>query len=218
MTDGITLQVNVAAVDAAYAKCNLAHLAAAHRAAVREVLVTIDACKPQKTKQTDPAVRCPEPQFSQTIEALRAMAEELQRDGLIDRVMLLQAGDPWLQTVSKKYSGPWLPETHDYGGRPITGYWAGIEAASTRYVAHYDGDMFVHQDPGFDWTTHAVEMLAKEPLAVSAAPRPTAPYDSHIHYGDYATIKEVMPLWPVNGGWKQYFFSTRAFLVDRKKL
>ena len=53
----LTLQINVAAVDVPYAKYNVPHLARAHRAAAREIILTIDRCKPQKTKQTNPAVR-----------------------------------------------------------------------------------------------------------------------------------------------------------------
>ena len=48
----LTLQINVAAVDVPYAKYNVPHLARAHRAAAREIILTIDRCKPQKTKQT----------------------------------------------------------------------------------------------------------------------------------------------------------------------
>src|SRR5216117_68878 len=137
MEDGITLQVNVAAVDVPYAAHIVPALARSHRAACREILLTIDGTKPQKTKQTDPATRCPEPQFSRDVEALKALGESLVRDGIIDRVV----------TVTRKYSGRWITESHDHGGRPITGYWAGVEAAKTRYVIHYDGDMFLHQDP-----------------------------------------------------------------------
>jgi hypothetical protein len=120
--------------------------------------------------------------------------------------------------VTRKYSGRWVPETHDYGGRPITGYWAGIEAAKTRFVIHYDGDMFLHQEPGFDWAVHALQFMDTQERAISASPRLTPPYASRIEVGDYGSAREAMPLFPVPGGWKQYFFSTRAFVVDRRKL
>jgi hypothetical protein len=216
--DGLTLQINLAAVDRPYAKHIVPALARSHRAAAREIIVTIDYTRPQKTKQTDPAVRCREPEFSEHLEELRALAESLRREGLIDRVLCLRGDDPWLKTVTRKYSGRWIPETHDYGGRPITGYWAGIEAARTRYVIHYDGDMFLYQAPGFDWAAWAIRFLERQELALSASPRLTAPYASRIPYGDYATTHEGMPLFPVEGGWKQYYFSTRVFLIDRRKL
>jgi hypothetical protein len=216
--DGLTLQINLAAADHAYAKYIVSALARSHRAAARDIIVTIDCTKPQKTKQTDPAVRCREPEFTAQLEELRALAESLQRDGVVDRVICLRSGDPWLKMVTRKYSGRWIPETHDYGGRPITGYWAGIEAARTRYVVHYDGDMFLYQAPGFDWALHAIPFLARQEHALSASPRLTPPYASRIPYGDSATTHEGMPLFPVEGGWKQYYFSTRVFLIDRQKL
>jgi hypothetical protein len=217
-SDGLTLQINLAAADRTYAHHVVPALARSHRAAVRDIIVTIDYTKPQKTKQTDPAVRCREPEFSEHLEELRALAESLKRDGVIDRVLCLRSDDPWLKQVTRKYSGPWIPETHDYGGRPITGYWAGIEAARTRYVIHYDGDMFLYQAPGFDWALHAIPFLAKQERALSASPRLTPPYASRIPWGDYATTHEGMPLFPVEGGWKQHYFSTRVFLIDRQKL
>ena len=218
MTDGLTLQINVAAVDLGYAAHIVPALARSHRAAVDEIILTVDFCKPQKTRLTDPAVRCKEPEFTQAVETLQALGEQLVRDRVIDRVLCLKPGDPWLADVTRKYSGSWIPETHDYGGRPITGYWAGIEAAKTRYVIHYDGDMFLYQDPGFDWAAHAIPLLARQDLAVSASPRLTPPYTSKINYGDCASIHEGVPFLPVEGGWKQYFFSTRVFVIDRQKL
>ena len=214
----LTLQINVAAVDVPYAKYNVPHLARAHRAAAREIILTIDRCKPQKTKQTDPAVRCKEPEFSRQLDELEALGGSLVADRLVDRILVLRSDDPWLADVTRKYSGQWLPETHDYGGRPITGYWAGIEAAKTRYVIHYDGDMFLHQEPGFDWAVHAIPLMNRQEKAITATPRLTAPYASRIPYGDYGSAHEVMAMLPVEGGWKQHFFSTRAFVVDREKL
>ncbi|MGZ5689636.1 MAG: hypothetical protein ACXWIQ_18080 [Caldimonas sp.] len=218
MTDGLTLQINLAASDRSYAKDVVPALAASHRAAASEIIVTIDFTKPQKTKLTDPAVRCREPEFTEQLEGLRALAESWQHDRLIDRIVCLRQDDPWLKEVTRKYSGRWLPETHDFGGRPITGYWAGIEAARTRFVVHYDGDMFLYQAPGFDWAAHAIPLLAKQDLALSASPRLTPPFASRTGYGDYASAHEGVWMYPVEGGWKQYFFSTRAFLVDREKL
>jgi hypothetical protein len=216
-SDGLTLQINLAAIDLQYAPHIVPALARSHRAACREIILTIDGCKPQRTRQTDPAVRCPEPQFSRDVQALLALGEALRRDGVVDRLVHLEPGDPWLGEVTRKYSGRWIPETHDYGGRPITGYWAGVEAANTRYVIHYDGDMFLHQETGFDWAAYAIPLLEKQPDAVSASPRLTAPYASKIPYGDAPSSHEGVPVAPVEGGWKQFFFSTRVFLLDRQK-
>ena len=206
MTDGITLYVNLAVSDRGYAHDIVPALARSHRAAVSEIIVTIDFTKPQKTKLTDPAVRCKEPEFTEQAEALRALAKSWQRDGVIDRVLCLRSDDPWLKEVTRKYSGRWLPETHDYGGRPITGYWAGLEAARTRYVVHYDGDMFLYQAPGFDWAAHAIRFMATQELALSACPRLAPPFAAHTGYGDYGSTDEGMWMYPVEGGWKQVLF------------
>src|ERR1051326_801473 len=104
---GLTLQINVAAGDAPYAKYNVPHLARAHRAAATEIILTIDRCKPQKTKQTDPAVRCKEPEFSRQLDELEALGASLVSQRLVDRVFVLRPEDPWLKDVTRKYSGPW---------------------------------------------------------------------------------------------------------------
>jgi len=217
-TPGLTLQINLAAVDAPYAKYNVPHLVRAHRDSALEVILTIDRCKPQKTKQVDPAVRCKEPEFSRALDDLETLGASLVSKGLVDRVQVLRSDDPWLADVTRKYSGRWIPETHDYGGRPITGYWAGLEAAKTRYVVHYDGDMFLYRAPGFDWAAYAIPFMERQEKAISATPRMTPPYASKIPYGDYGSAHEVMAMLPVEGGWRQDFFSTRAFVMDREKL
>src|SRR5207247_9640720 len=129
-----------------------------HRAAARDIIVTVDCCKPQKTKLADPAVRCKEPEFTEQVEELRALGESLKGQGLIDRVLCLRADDPWLKTVTRKYSGAWLPETHDYGGRPTTGSWGGIGAAPTRPGVPYHGDMFLPPEPRFAWAAPYVSI------------------------------------------------------------
>ena len=60
--------------------------------------------------------------------------------------------------------------------------------------------------------------MDRQEKAITATPRLTAPYASRIPYGDYGSAHEVMAMLPVEGGWKQHFFSTRAFVVDRDKL
>jgi len=214
----ITLQINLAAIDAPYAKFNVPHLARAHRRAVQEIVLTIDRCKPQKTKQTNPEERCQEPGFSARLDELEALGASLQAQGLVDRVLVLRSEDPWLAEVTRKYSGAWIPETHDYGGRPITGYWAGIEAARTRYVIHYDADMFLYQAPGFDWAQYAIPLMDRQEHALSATPRFTPPYAAKLGWGDYGSAHEGVAMLPVEGGWRQCFFSTRAFVIDREKL
>ena len=58
MIDGLTLQINLAVSDHSYAHHIVPALARSHRAATREIVVTIDFTKPQKTKLTDPASAC----------------------------------------------------------------------------------------------------------------------------------------------------------------
>src|SRR5258705_13321924 len=142
MIDGLTLQVNLAVSDHSYAQHIVPALARSHRAAAREIVVTIDFTRPQKTRLTDPAVRCKEPEFTRQLEELKALAESWQRDGLIDRVHCLRQDDPWLKDVARKYSGAWIPETHDYGGRPITGYRGGSQTGAPPFFRPFTGGTF----------------------------------------------------------------------------
>ncbi len=214
----VTLQINLSPSDIAYAHLTVPNLVTAHRANVDETLAIVDCCRPQKTKIIDPDIRFPEPQFSQKVQKIVRIAEELKAKGYLDRIVYLHPGNSLQPVIARKYLGNWVNETHDYGACALMSYLAAFEATTTSYLIHYDADMLLYQAPNYDWSVEAKYLIDKYPQAVAASPRISPPFHQENHLPDAPSVHEGRPLIPVKGGWCNDWFSTRCFLVDKEKL
>jgi len=213
-----TLQINLSPGDIAYAQMTVPALVEAHRANVDEKLAIVDCCRPQRTKIVDPDRRFPEPEFSQRVEQICAIAEELKAKGYLNRIVYLRPGEPLLSLLSRKYLGNWVHETHDYGGCALISYLAALEVPKTRYILHYDADMLLYQISGYDWSVEAKYLMDREYQAVAASPRISPPFSKEKNISDAPSLHEGRPLSTVEGGWRNDWFSTRCYLIDGEKL
>jgi hypothetical protein len=214
----VTLQINLSPGDITYAHLTVPSLVTAHRANVDETLAIVDCCRPQKTKIVDPDRRFPEAEFSRRVEKISLIAEELKATGYLDRIVYLYPSNSLQPILSRKYLGNWVNETHDYGGCALMSYLAGFEAVTTRYLIHYDADMLLYQVPNYDWSVEAKYLIDKHPQAVAASPRISPPFSKEKNLPDAPSTYEGRPLVTVEGGWRNDWFSTRCFLIDREKL
>lgn len=214
----VTLQINLSPGDIAYAQITVPSLVEAHRASVDEKLAIVDCCRPQRTKIVDPERRFPEPKFSQRVEKICAIAEELKDKGYLDRIVYLHPDDPLLPALSRKYLRNWVHETHDYGGCALMAYLAAFELTATRYILHYDADMLLYQASGYDWSDEAKYLMDKELNAVAATPRISPLFSKEKDIPDAPSLHEERSLIPVEGGWRNDWFSNRCYLIDRDKL
>lgn len=214
----VTLQINLSPGDINYAAITVPALAKAHRSNVDEILAIVDCCRPQKTKIIDPESRFPEPAFSQRVEKICAITEELKENGYLDRIVYLYPGNSLQPILSRKYLGGWVNTTHDYGGCALMSYLAAFEETTTRYLIHYDADMLLYQASNYDWSIEAKELIDKQPKAVAATPRISPPFDLEQQLSDAPSLHEAISLTPVEGGWRNDWFSTRCFFMDKHKL
>jgi len=212
-----TLQLNLSPGDIKYAHITVPALVNSHRYSVREVLAVVDCCRPQKTKLVDPDKRFPELVFAQKVEKISAIVEDLKNKGYIDRVVYLTPGHPLQRTISEKYLNGYVNETHDYGGCALMSYLAAFELTTTQYIIHYDADMLIYSEPGYDWAIEAKTLIDNEPKAVAATPRISPPLPENVSV-DAPSLHEERPLSSVEGGWRNDWFSTRCFLMDINKL
>jgi len=211
----VTLQINLSPGDLTYAKLTVPALLRAHPRAAERLLI-VDVCKPQRTGIVDPETRFPEPAFSERAAAIVAFAEELRRCGAVDRVVVLRPGDPLFATLSRRYLRPWVRETHDYGGCALMAYLAAFELPRTRWLLHYDADMLLYQEPGFDWAVAACTAMEGVASAIAASPRPSPPPVAGAP--DAPTKNERLRLHEAPGGWLNAWFSTRCYLFDLEKM
>jgi hypothetical protein len=217
VSSDITLQINLSAGDVAYARQTVPALVHAHPG-VAARLAVVDCCRPQRTRIYDPNTRVPAAPFAEKVGAIRQLAADLLRAGLLDRVEYLMPGDPRFAALARRYVRPWMTETHDYGGCAFMGYWAALEFPATRFVLHYDADMCLYQELGFDWAAEARRLWDTYPQAVAATPRISPPGFAPTPADDAPSAHEGRPLERVSDGWLNDWFSTRCFLCDRERL
>lgn len=210
----ITLQVNLSAGDAAYAHLTVPPLLAAHPD-VYERLLIVDACKPQRTRIVDPALRYPEPAFSERIARVSALARNWLAAGLVDRIEWLNPGDIFFSQLRRRYLRSWVSGTHDYGGCAMMAYLAAFELCGTRYLLHYDADMLLYQQSDYDWAAVARAEAQSSPAIAAVIPRPSPP---DCLEPDAPSRHEALPLLPHRAGWLNTWFSTRCFFFDLQRL
>lgn len=213
MNPGRTLQINLSAGDAAYAAVTLPRLLRAHPGCAERLLV-VDACRPPRTRIYEPDQRVPLGPWRERLARVRAVAAQLLAEGQADRIETLEAGDPRFALWAARYQRPWMRASHDYGGCAAMAYWAGFDLPRTRYVIHYDADMWLHQAPGFDWSLAALAVWGEHPAAVAAAPRTSPPGFTL----DAPTLHEGRRASRTPAGWLNDWFSTRCLLLDRERL
>ena len=219
----ITLQINVCAGDLAYADATVGQLVATHRSDVREVLIVADACRPQSTPLVHRASRFPAEPFAPRVAALRSMCARWLAAGIVDRVEWIEPGAPATPVLNRRYLGHSTPWTHDHLGHALVAYFAGWESPRTRYVAHFDADILLHQSPGYSWLRAGVEALEGDAGALAASPRLAPPADGRGSPLVDTRIpgngwQAAWPLAPCASGWSSPWFSTRAHLLDRARL
>ena len=213
----VTLQINLSAGDAAYARLTVPALLRSQEHVLRRMAV-VDCCRPQRTGIFDPERRSTLDEFSRRLSEVRNLAEQLKRSGLLDEIAYIEPGDPRIPGFASRYGRRWMTETHDYGGCAFMAYWAALDLPQTRFVLHYDADMLVHQDPGFSWVDEALAHWAAHPRAIAAVPRMSPPGFASSPEDDAPTLHEGRPKEAVSGGWLNDWFSTRCFLLDRARL
>ena len=220
-TPDVSLQINLCAGDLAYGEQVVRALSNTHRPDVREVFVVADACRPQSTPALHAPSRFPAAEFSVRIEQLRALCAALQAAGLVDRVVWLMPEPAGLRSLNTRYCGIATPRSHDHLGHAFSAYFLGWHSAHTRFVAHFDADILLWQQPGFSWIRTALQALAGEDDLIAASPRiaPPPPDGSLVHVG--APGSGWLPTWPlapIPAGWRSPWFSTRCHLIDRERL
>jgi hypothetical protein len=212
----VTLQINLSAGDATYAALTVPALVAAHDSSIRRLAV-VDCCRRKPTRIQKFDIRSGT-EFEERLSAIRTLAEGFKKDGLFDAVAYLEPGDKRFSDFAGKYTRRWITETHDYCGCAHMAYWAALDLPRTRFVAHYDADMLLHQDPGFSWIDNALTFWPQNMRAVAAVPRMSPPGFSSVPSEDAPTRHEGRPKEQTPGGWLNDWFSTRCFLFDRDRL
>jgi hypothetical protein len=218
----ITLQINLCAGDAEYAHKTVPPLVEAFRGKVDEVLVVLDRCLPQASPVFRPSERFDAAQFAERLEWVRALCDGWLSAGLIDRLECLTPSSAVIRELNQKYTGEDTPWTHDHWGHAFTAYFAAWELPRTRYVLHFDADIFLYDATGGAWLRDAIRFLQDRPEVVALTPRiapPPADRSKMVDIG--AKDSGWLPTWELEkaaGGWRSNWLSTRFHFLDRERL
>jgi len=205
---GTTLQINICADDYGFAGATCRALVETHRAAVDEVLLVVDCCAGSNADDHWPDKAL----------LIREIANNLHADGVCDRVLFLERDGELHAHLWTEYFGSAMQCSFGYNSRIVSSYLAGLEFATNRYVVHFDGDMLLYQEPGFDWIGEARTLIDQHPGAVSATPLTHPPIPGRTECHEALTIWKHTPLLSLEMGWRSDWLSTRCFLLDRHKL
>jgi len=211
----ITLQINLCIGDIAYARATIPPLVEAHRKNVYEKLAIVDCCRPGKTAVASLDKQLAASEFSLRVSQICSIAEELKSQGYFDRIVYFYPNDPLFSVISRKYLRNFITQTHDWKGVALMAYLAAFEICHTPFILHYDADMFLYQEAGYDWLVEAKNIMDLDPKAVAATPRIYPPLNSGT---DPASLYLGKPMKSVKDAWCNDFFSARCFLMDLSKL
>jgi hypothetical protein len=213
-SDQVTLQINISPGDINYARLTVSALVNQHLE-IKKRLLVVDCCRPQKTHILDPDTRFPAEKFERDTEEIIRIANQLLEENIVSDVYFLKPDDPIIDHLSKKYLRGLYKTTHGAGGMVNMGYWVGFDLPDTRYVLHYDGDIMLYQKPGYKWVDEAIAYMEQEPDVFVAIPR-LCPMPKDPVY-DIPSFHEMRAAISTAHYWKNDWFSTRHFLLDKQK-
>ena len=101
----------------------------------------------------------------------------------------------------------------DYRGVPLFGWIAGLESSPCRFHVHFDSDIFIYQESGFDWIDEGISVLRRQEDTLCVAPHPGPPPARNGQLLDQSSGYTTDPL----GNFVFNTFSSRRFLVERER-
>jgi hypothetical protein len=147
-----------------------------------------------------------------TTEQFQAIGRRLLDDGVIDRIALPDYSPAARKRIYEKHLGADHWESHDFRGTQVLGTMQQIEEARGDYFLHFDSDILLHQDRGFDWISVAIKLLNEVPEVMVALPRPGPPRADRLLHQPFAPYTH-----DPRGFYAFKFISSRRFLIDRRK-
>ena len=146
-----------------------------------------------------------------SMEQLRECCDRLLKSGVVDKLVDMDYSAAYRDRIYRKHFGAPISSTHNYKGYPILGSIFSIEEVQGDYMLHFDSDMLMHQEPGYNWITEGIKLLKTHPEVMAVRPLTGPPtHDGSLH-------QSVPYDRDPDGFYRFKFFSSRAFLIDRKR-
>lgn len=199
-----SLSINVARGDGLYIRQTIPALVKACRFDFLERSIIMETAPPTPRYAARPGLP--------SQEALEACCQWLVGQGCIDTVRPVDYSPERRDPILKKYFGRVLKQTHDYRGGAIYPYLFAIEDLPGDYIAHFDGDMMMHQREDSDWIKRGIELMEDHEDIVCVCPHPGPPVS-----GGNLKQRGVPYRIDKRGFYAFKRLTTRRFLLHRKR-
>ncbi|MGZ3460963.1 MAG: hypothetical protein ACXU86_20950 [Archangium sp.] len=205
----VTLQINLAPTDFPHARHILPHQLRQLASSVDEVLLVFDLHRSQG------------PRFAAAWEERRPKMEALLAELCAKypraKVREVDYSPATASAMAERFFGGRPVPLKDSRGGPYYSYFFGLHAAAHEHVFHLDADMLLGGGSP-SWVSEAVRLLASRPELLSCAPHLGPPADdgrlrTHQHMRGGLEPDSSVP-----AGFLLRRFSTRIFLMNRRRL
>ncbi len=196
------LWIMVARTDLPFMMQTIPHLVRASHYPFSERVLAVDTAPLTGDKVNRPGIG--------SLDDLRDRVAQLIRDGVVDRSVDITYDPAYRDRVYRKHFGTPIRYTHNYKGYPILGTIFTIEEAQGDYMLHYDSDMLLHQDPGYQWLDEGMELLERHPEVMSLRPLTGPPRPDGSMEQNYPYDKDP------DGFYTFKFFGSRAYLIRKQ--
>ena len=151
-----------------------------------------------------------------TQEELEAACQTLIDRKVMDRIVKIDYSPHLIKKIYTKYFGAeqalqMLDHTHNWKGSTVYASLYCIETAQSDYYLHFDADMMLYQQPGYDWISEAIAINEAVPEIATVRPRcgPPHPENKAFHPNPFTV--------DARGFFAHKFFSMRTYLVNRDR-
>lgn len=198
-----SLWILVARTDLPFLRQTLPHLVRMSQFPFCEKVLAVDTAPLSGDKLLRPGIG--------TLEQLKECCNEFLEAGIIDRIVDINYSKSYQDQVYRKHFGCPIQPTHNYKGYPILGTIFHIEEAQGDYFLHYDSDMLLYQEPGYNWIEEGIKMMEENPEIVAIRPLTGPPK------GDGEMYQQYPYQYNPKGFYTFKFFSSRVYLINKKR-
>jgi hypothetical protein len=144
-----------------------------------------------------------------TVEDLLRLCAALERDGVVDRVEMIDYSESVRLEIMVRHFGEDPDSTHSAKGYPLYGMAYGIATAGAAYYLHFDSDMLLYQAPEASWVAAGIDLLRRDADVLCVLPLPGPPTADGSLDQPY-TGYDIDP----RGYYVFKAFTSRKFLID----
>ena len=146
-----------------------------------------------------------------TLDQLQKCCDDLFTSGVIDEIVSIDFSGDYQQKAYAKHLGRFVRPTHNFRGAPFLGYIFLLDKAGSDYLVHFNTDMLIYQNAGYNWIAEGIEKLRQYPEIACVTPLSGPPTQDGLLYQKVPYERDS------RGFYRFKQFTSRKFLLDVKR-